>query len=243
MLNEEVLMLNIAVCDDVAEVAGLVGDIIKEISLQWEKKWNVNIYSSGEELLKEIEKMDVVFLDIEMPGMNGIEIGRTIQNINPQCHIIMQTGETRYANDAFKINAIRYLVKPIDRSDLEEALKEVEERKPGNVCIEVFRNRVRYEIREREICFVKAMGSYCQIHSGDRVFRKDSSMNEMQKLLDGKLFFRIHREYIVNMKKISDITGKEIMVGEHKLPVSARNMKSFEKAFIEFDLKYGRSVL
>lgn len=231
-------MLNIAVCDDVAIVADGITKMIKEIGLKWEKDWSIKTYYCGEELLKNVENIDAVFLDVLMPGMDGINVGRNIHNINPDCRIVMVTGDIGYVNEAFKIRAFRYLSKPIVQYQVEEALESIEAANVGNKLIEVYNNRNAYKIREKDIYFVKTMGGYCEIYAKNIIFRKEASLNEIENMLEKKIFFRVHREYLVNMGKIDERRKREVMIGERKIPVSFRREKSFEHAYMEFDLYY-----
>lgn len=231
--------MRIAICDDVDVAAIILKNIISDIAFEWNKDWIIDVFDSGEKLLEKIRLYDVVFLDVEMPGMNGIEVGEKIQELNPDCRIVMQTGELKYANDAFKIKAMRYLTKPIKQYDVREALNSIEEQNVGAKSIEAFCNRIQYDIAQKDIMFVKSINGYCEIYTDTMVLRKDVSMDKMESLLDSRLFFRIHRENIINLDMIKQYKDGVIDIGNQTFAVARRKKKDFEKVYREYDLKYG----
>lgn len=164
-------------------------------------------------------KFDVAFLDISMPNMSGLELANTILSINPNCFIIFQTAYEEYALEAFKSGGMDYLLKPISSDDIKNALKKIEKYIVQN---EVSKKLVAkrgsriYLIDIDDIYYIKADLDevIIKIKDADAYLRK--KIGDMQTLLEGKNFFRVHRSYIVNVDKIKSMQSVE----QSKLEIS-----------------------
>ena len=227
----------IGICDDQEIAANLLKDhvvsILKEMGVVG---WRVETYHSPITLLKHIESMDILFLDIEMPDMDGIEAGGKIQETNPDCKIIMSTSRTDRYKDAFKINASRFVTKPFVRDEIKEALSSCLKMTLGENTIDVFQNRISHKVKEKSITYIRAFNGYVEVFTANQVFRKDVSLDELEKELDEKIFFRIHRQYLINMQHISSYDNKAVEIGDMSIPISRRRYSDFVKAFMDLDL-------
>lgn len=165
-------------------------------------------------------KFDVAFLDISMPNMSGIELANKILEINPKTFVVFQTAFSEYALDAYKTGGMGYLLKPVDVSELKEILKKaqtyigssvIEERK-----IIAKRGDKLYLIDLDDIYYIRADLDevIIRIKETDAYVRK--KIGELEKLLSGKNFFRVHRSYIVNVDKIKSMQSIE----QSKLQIS-----------------------
>lgn len=228
----------IAICDDQVECAKSLSDIVTDICLRHNIEIRIKTFENGSELLKDLEGCLVAFLDIDMPLMDGIELGKRITEINFNCKLIMATGKTERYKDAFKIQAHRFVTKPFDITEIEEALITCIINRIQNEKVSVYKNRVLYELRQSEIYYLMAYNSYVEVKTADDIFRKDSSLDSFSKELDNRLFVRIHKAYVINLQWVKEIRKNSVLVGREELPVSRRCKKEFEQKYIEFDLRY-----
>lgn len=196
-------------------------------------------YSDGLELLKNIKKLnpDVIFLDINMPQLDGFEVLELLGDEAPT--IIFVTAYDEFAVKAFEANALDYLLKPVNPERLK---KSVEKLKSQNKALaqnykkiikdhkENFNiNRVLVKDRSNvhvisimEILWFEAQDDYVAIHTKDNVFLKLDRLSNFEKSLDGRIFKRIHRSYIVNMDYVQRIENQKWVVlnSGRKLPIS-----------------------
>lgn len=233
--------LKIGICDDEPLVLQSLKRKIEECIEKNGWLADVLTFRSGVDLLERISELDIIFLDIEMPDLDGIETGRQILNLNKKCKIIMASGRVDKFKEAFKINAFRFITKPFNIVEIEEALQAIWNLYIGTEKIEVYENRIPYSICHRDISFIISYGSFSEFIMGSKRFRKDISLSELEKLLDKNLFFRPNRQYMVNMLQIVEVENEIIKLKEKNIKISRRKKKSFEMAFMDFDLKYGRS--
>lgn len=231
-------MLQIAICDDVVEQTLLLQKYICEYCETQKTGYKLHIYTSGIQLLCDVEKLDIIFLDIEMPGLDGIETGRQIRKKNASCRIIMATCMVERMKEAFFIEAFRFIVKPFEQREVEEALDACMKKILGSSSILLYYNRNTCEVHQSEIQYIITYDSYCEYKVKDKILRSETSLRELENQLDERLFFRVHRKYIVNMAQILTYKDGCIQMKDINLPVSRRRKKDFEQAYMEFDLKY-----
>lgn len=230
--------LVIGICDDQKEIIIDLKKLIEAYLSAQNCSFELYMFVNGEDLLGQIDKINVVFLDIEMPGMDGIELGKKIKQINPECRIIMATGRVDRFKDAFRIHAERFITKPFDRTEVEEALCAVVEQNLGEKTIELYFMRNLYKICQHDIWYIIAYNGYTEFVVGDKVFRKEASLNEVEGILDERIFFRISRKYMINMQWIQSYSEGTIRIEGKGFEVSRRKRKDFEQKYIEFDLRY-----
>jgi two-component system LytT family response regulator len=175
---------------------------------------------SGKQALElfEKEKPDVVFLDVEMPDMDGIECAKAIGDISPETPIIFATAHENYMADAFKVYAFDYLVKPFDVDRAVATLNKIKQsaqnaQDPG-MGLNAINNLGKLIVRHREgISFVNTKdivlaqredGATVIYTLNDRITTSEP-LGELEKRLDPGVFFRSHKSYIINLKKISKV--------------------------------------
>ncbi len=228
-----------AVCDDERDIVELLAQTVDDILKETQKKYEIRRFCSGKELLEQVRDIQLVFLDIEMPEIDGIDTGSKIREINPDCTIIMATGREDCYKEAFKINAFRFVTKPFDKKEISEAIQAFLDSFRGENTVEAFYNRKLYKIKEKNILYISAMDSYSEIVVSNRVLRTNESMANLEKNLDPSLFFRIHKQYIINMSFIEKIRNGYVIINGKKFNVSRRKKTEFEAKYLEHQMKYG----
>ena len=229
----------IGICDDQPEIVdklkGVVRRVMNELVCE---DCMLLAYTSPAKLLEEIEKINILLLDIEMDEMDGIEVGRRVKSKNPECKIIIATSRIERYKEGYFIDALRFITKPFSYDELREALSAAIEDKPGEAEIEAYRDRVSFNIKEKDISIIRAYNGYVEIMAGNSVFRKDISLNSLEKQLDNRIFFRVNRQYLVNFRYISSYSKNKAVVDKKTFVISIRRQKEFLKKFTEYDLRY-----
>ncbi|MDD3410908.1 MAG: LytTR family DNA-binding domain-containing protein [Eubacteriales bacterium] len=181
----------------------------------------------GEEAVRLVEKLKphVVFLDVEMPGMTGVECARQIQDTDPSIVIIFATAHDAYMSDAFEVYAFDYLVKPFKVERMMQTLERVRERlkqlkpaeEPGKSVLAAKRTvdgRLMLHHREgitfidlQDILLVQREDRATVLYTTeDGRYVTSDSLAEMEERLPADVFFRCHKSYIINLNQIKDIT-------------------------------------
>ena len=230
--------MKIGICDDepiiVKALIRLIERSIEKINI----KVDIIPFLSGSSLIDRAQELDVLFLDIEMPELDGFEVGKQIKNKNPHCKIIIATGCAERFKESFKINTFRFVTKPFEQCEIDEAIEAVVKLTVGATGILLYDNRIQYIFQQKNIVFFKAFNSYTEAFIDGKSFRRDLSLNEIENLLDERLFFRVHKQYIVNMIHIKTYKNCEIHIYDLTIPVSRRKKKEFEKKYMEYNVCY-----
>lgn len=182
---------------------------------------DITAFDNPIEALKEITKtkFDAVFLDISMPNITGLELADSIMQIEPKTFIIFQTAHEEFALEAFKNGGIGYLVKPIELNDVKNILDKIKSFKvttDESKKILGKRGDKLYLIDISDIYYIKADLDevIVKIKDADAYVRR--KIGDLETLLSGKNFFRVHRSYIVNVDKIKSMRSVE----QSKLEIS-----------------------
>lgn len=235
--------LNCIVIDDEPLALGLIESYVKKtpfLNL-------VGSYSSAVEASQVLSSNppDLMFLDIQMPEMNGLEFSKLIDG---KTKVIFTTAFQQYAVDGFKVNALDYLLKPISYTDfLQSANKALnwfkltangangettEDNDDEKKSIFIKTDYKLVQIELDKILYVEGMKDYVKIHMEDQQFPILSlmSMKALESALPAKRFMRVHRSYIVQASKIKEVERNRIVFGKTYIPVS----DSYKDAFQEF---------
>ena len=182
--------------------------------------------------LLNIHQIDLLFLDIQMPKMNGLDFLKTIQN--PPI-VILTTAFPTYALEGFQLNALDYLLKPItfDRFlksankaksyfDLIAKAENVNAPKENDIidhCFIKCGNKLE-KIFFDDILYAEGMQNYVTIHTKKGKYMTLLSLKNLEENLDDRLFIRVHKSYIISINKIEAIESNEIFIQSHKVPIS-----------------------
>ena len=151
---------------------------------------------------------DVVFLDVEMPGLSGVDAAALVRERRDPPAVVFVTAHDRYAVDAFAVEAFDYLVKPVDPERLARAVERLRERTSENalpvVKIPVVSAGGTELLDFDQVHFVQADGDYSRVHTYDRSYLCTASLGELEERL-GPRFARIHRSHLVNLGKVAGV--------------------------------------
>ena len=195
------------------------------------------VFSSAKDAWEIIETgaADLVFLDIQMPGLTGIELIRTLQK---KPAIILTTAYSEYALEGYELDVADYLLKPISFDRFAKAVNKVAgrlEKQVGSIStglspagenetttrdfIFVKSGYKSVKVNIRDILYVEGMKEYVVIHTKDKKFTKLDRMKNMENFLKGKGFIRVHKSYIVSVKNIDAVFGNTIEINQKQLPL------------------------
>ena len=218
------------ICDDDEVVHETVENYLKEYAQSKSIQISVISYYSSDELLEKKDYLNMLFLDIEMPGKDGIELGHILKEKGVDYKIVMLSGMVDRYKEAFKINAFRFVSKPISKKELFLAIDDVMELMEGTETLIAYKDGNSYSIKQKDIVYIEAVSSGIIACVGNTEFTIYKPLSELMDELNGKLFFRSHRSYIVNIHKIQEIYGQKALL-------SRRERKALVQAYVEYDIK------
>lgn len=169
------------------------------------------------------EKIDVLFLDINMPKLSGISFVRSLK-VPPS--IVFITAYPEYAVDGFEVDAVDYLLKPVSFERFRTAVNRLLERLTVNSEPEnrkhlmVRANKKNYPINFDELLYLEAQGDYVRFVTAEKSLMVHGTLKEFISQLPAKLFCRIHKSYVISLSKVVYTEGNQVKIGEYKLRVS-----------------------
>ncbi|MEF3191061.1 MAG: LytTR family DNA-binding domain-containing protein [Campylobacterales bacterium] len=176
------------------------------------------------------ENFDAAFLDIEMPGMGGVELAHQLLAIQPDLFLIFQTAYRDYALDAFAVGAVDYLLKPAEASEVDRALHRVSlyRKEPTSVQLMIKDVEGYLPVKAEEIVYVQADLDDVIIRTVKALYNYPATMTRMQKLLEPHGFIRIHRTFLINsqfIKRVVSIGGGRLRFYFHGIGESLESSR------------------
>ncbi|PQA59626.1 LytR/AlgR family response regulator transcription factor [Siphonobacter curvatus] len=175
--------------------------------------------------------VDVLFLDVEMPGLNGLEL---LDQLSYMPSVILTTSKTEYAFDAFQYQVTDYLKKPISLPRFMQAVDKVIDKKtavkapvapkntdPNEIYVKTEGRYIRIEYDN--ILYVENVGDYVKIRTNQGSHIVYATMKNLEEKLNPKFFFRVHRSFIINLSKIVDIEESNLVIADKVIPISRAN--------------------
>ena len=238
--------MRIAYCDD--EQVQL--DYLAQLVAEWSNKSGVACdftgYLSAKELLFENPEripFNLLILDIDMQGMDGMELARDIRKRDKSVPILFLTNRKEYVFEGYEVNALRYLLKPINEEKLTPILSGLvlEAAEEKRYLIETIDGENR-KIALQDILFVEAKGHYVHLHTieGDFSYKKPISELEkeilsLEKGTKASAFVSSHRSFLVNLAHIERVLRTDCLLDDgSKVPISRNSYKAVNEAFISF---------
>ncbi|CEN81318.1 LytR/AlgR family response regulator transcription factor [Paraclostridium sordellii] len=237
-------MLNIVICEDEIEQQEILKDYLEQILNEINIKYEILIFNSGEELFKNYpDNIDIFLLDIQMDGLNGMEVARKIRQIDKkEVEIIFTTSLIEYIQEGYEVRAYRYLLKPIKLEDLKKhiisCIEELTKNKESYIAVNEKNNTCKVKISE--ITYIEIQKREMTIHTINEDYTINSSMSKLENELSKYNFYRCHKSFMVNIDFIKNIKQYiAILDNKEEVPISRYRFKETKSRF----LSYLRSVL
>ncbi len=229
-------MIKVAVCDDETVMCEKIKHMVSSFLDRHKETYTVVCYGNGVRLLLSPADYDLIFLDIQMPGMDGMTVAGKLREKGFDGVLIFVTVAKEYMPDAFSVEAADYLCKPVDRRRLEAALerslKRLKSRDEKSIVIQTV-NWCR-SIRVRDIYYCEVIDRKIYIHTRDGVMDYYGKMRELEKKA-GSWLFKCHRSYLLNLDYLSEYrNGTVILENGEQIPVA----KSCHQALMERMMEY-----
>lgn len=234
--------MNIAICDDDEHCLAEIEKEIAEAFHQGENQYAVARFASGSELLSS-GGHDVVFLDVEMEGIDGIETARRLRERGDNCKLIFLTAHEEYALPAFDVEASGYLLKPVNPEKLSALLHKIagEQQISASHFITVKQGANSVSLNAKDIRYIEVFDRKLFLHTTLMVYDFYEKLERIEKELSGD-FFRCHRSYLVNLAYIKRYDKSSITLSnDETVLISKRKYREFCQRFLEF-LKKGGGV-
>ena len=231
--------MRIAICDDERNIQKLIANKIKKQYREAE----IIPFSSGEELLLSEKQIDILFLDIQMNGKNGMETAKELRKKDKKVIIIFVTAMEDYVFQAFDVGAFHYIVKPIDDEKFADVLcKAVEEwksqsvhiREPEEKYMMINNGGVHRKVIIEDIVYVEVFNRKVVIHKLNDEIEYYGKLSDLEALV-GDNFFRPHRAYLINLKYVEKYNATTIYLEKGTVLMAKKNYPEFVKKYMKYN--------
>ena len=229
--------MKIAVCDDEINFQKVIREQLEVYYGALEVE--IVVFLSGEDLLERLEKQpmefQLIFMDIEMPGLNGIETSTRIREINLSVPIVILTNHTELAMEGYEVNAFRFLDKPLQVEKLSKTLQAFDNLKLLDSKIELQDGERTLLVNWSEIQYIQSENVYINVHLEHTKYLVRRKLSDIQDKMPKQQFYRPHRSYLVNLKFVKSFDGKRIMLENGiEIPLGRGKKSEFKTAMTHY---------
>lgn len=238
-------MVRIGICDDDRQYQGVMESMLEELCGLHRLQAEIEVYTGGAELLEDLDTggcLDLLFLDIEMKGMDGIQTALRIRKENRYMLIVYVSSHEEYLRQLFEAEPFRFLKKPVQQNELEkvviQAMERISSQKQLFYTVQSGRNYIR--LPYQEILFLESSGRKVIIHTDDRAYQYYGKLDEAESALMGGRFIRIHKAYLINMDNTEVFQYDKVALKDGTvLSISEKNRPKVRNLFWEYCGKVG----
>lgn len=229
--------MRIALCEDNELHQELFTSLLNRYASEKSIHFTLNTYNNGMNLLYDMEEgayYDIVFLDIYMEDILGIDIARRLRSDGYRGSIIFLTASPDFALESYDVDADGYLLKPIDYSKFKNVLENVMKDAPP-CTYQICQRSSVVKLLYYEIMYIESQNTKCIIHAtSGEVYTVYKTLNSVEKELDDQRFIRCHQSFLVNMDHVKQIDKQFMLQNGEIIPIRQRGIKPAREAFLEY---------
>jgi DNA-binding LytR/AlgR family response regulator len=230
-------MIRIAIVEDERRERAHLRDCLAYIAEKEQLEFDIVEFGSGEEFLGGYQPVyDIVLMDIELPGINGMETAKALRRLDSFVLLVFVTNMVQYAVSGYEVDALNYILKPVNRFDfalkMNKAISRTAKRTEKSVQIRAGKDL--YMLPVAAIRYLEVDGHYIVYHTTEGDYSEYITLKEAEKKLNKPYFVRCNRCYLVNLKYVSAVRDDVVQVGRDELLISRPQKKAFLNALAVF---------
>lgn len=240
------MRLYIAICDDNESDLDALFSHLTSVCNELGITHQIDVFTDGSDFLASpyLKEYNMVFLDIYLKDLNGVDVVRDARTeISKTCHFVFTTISREHAIEAFNLNALHYLTKPLTQTQVKEAVERCiriySDEDPK--VLEIKTGRKRIPIPMDSIVYIEVSNTLCTIHTEHGDYQTYSSLNTLFGLLDKALFIRAQKSFVVNMRFIDSFFYDHVVLRDGtEISLSRNNCAELKKQYQDFLFRYVR---
>lgn len=230
-------MIRVAIVDDESSERKTLCTFYEQLQREIQEEFKVTEYNSGEALLNRYEgNFDLICLDIDMTGKDGINIAREIRKTDSEVLIIFITNMAQMAIKGYEVRALDFIVKPVNyysfAMKIKNAVNMIRIKQSRNIVISTPNGMQK--ISTDDLWFAEVSGHYLFFHTKIGVFRQKASLKELEERLEGLSFKRCNNCYLVNLRYVDCVNKDDLSIGGEWLKISRPRKKDFLQALANY---------
>ena len=230
--------MKIAICDDEQVIRDEIAGMLNEYFLSNNMSCTIDKFATGESYVQVHSDYDLVFMDYQLTDGNGIDFARRVREENESIFIVFSTSFQEHVFESFSLDTFRYLVKPISKDAVFQAMDAFVKLYQTNRKIIIVSLDKSFYVNADEVMYIEADKKYTTVRTTSGAHRSYYGISKYEADINNSHFFRTHRSYIVNMKYISEIERKMItLTNGEKIVISPKSYDAFIRSYMSY-LKY-----
>lgn len=229
--------MRVAIVDDEVDMRQQLSEYVRHFSDEVDIALDVVCFPSGDTLLEDYKGIyDIIILDIDMPGTNGMDTARAIREVDDQVTLIFVTNIAQYAINGYEVDAVDYIIKPIGYYDFSmkfhRTISKAAQRQEKVVYIDTQEGRRRLKVND--IQYVEVLSHYLFFHLEDNSYKARGSMQNVEGELEQYGFVRIHRSYMINIRFVEKLLSKEVTVAGQVFNVGRTYRENLKNQYLKY---------
>lgn len=236
-------MLHIAIVEDDKTYAAQLKAYLAQYESETGHKMTVTIFPDGEDIVTDYSaEFDIILMDVEMTFLDGMKAAEKIREMDTEVVIIFITNMPQYAIQGYKVDALDYVLKPISyfafSQRMDRALTRVKRKEKQYITVHQKGGKRKLDVSK--ICYVEVQDHFLIYHLMDGEVMGKGAIKDAEDVLDGNLFFRCNRCYLVNLEYVEDFHGSDVTVAGDVIQVSRSRKKAFLDALNNYMNEAGK---
>lgn len=229
--------MKIAIVEDIIQHRETLKNYLERYEQEMGVCFDVHVFSNGLDFLDSYKNaFDIIFMDIDMPHINGIETAKRLREIDRHACLVFVTELSQFAINGYEVDAFDFIVKPVDyekfHSRLTRAIATVNKNNLGKLCIKN-KNEIRV-VQISDIYYVENIDHKIVYHLVDGDIETWESLSKVEKMLPSKHFARCSTSYLVNLSHVISVKGNTVTLPKTTLPITRLKKKEFMDKFMQF---------
>lgn len=230
-------MTRIAIVEDEAAVREQLAGYVQRYTRQYGTQFEVTMFTDGVEILEDYRPVyDIIFLDVEMQHLDGMETARRIRELDSDVLLIFITNMAQYAIKGYAVGALDYVLKPVPyfafSKQLQKAVNQLAKRTRHYLAVPVDGGMRRLDAAT--IYYIESEGHRVHFYTEDGDFSAPGALKALEEKLTGRLFARCNSGYLVNLAQVSGVQQNTVQVGPHELQISRPKRRAFLAALADY---------
>lgn len=229
------MSISILICDDLPEERTNLSRMLRAYESAHGPELDLETAADGSEMLAlwKPNRWDLIFLDIYMPQIDGVEAARRLRKVDSRCEIVFATTSREHGMEGYELHAMDYLTKPFAQQDVDSVMDWfLQQRDEKHRELLVRTQEGEETVRAQEIRYIESRGHTCVIHTPDRRISIRGSIDELAADLDSA-FFRCHKSFLLNFAHVAEIENNAFrMDSGESVPISAANLSRSKTALL-----------
>lgn len=231
------VLIRIAIVEDEPTERDRIKVYLEEIAQEDQTQFDIEQYSSGMAfVMRGMKDYDLLLMDIDMPNLNGIETAKALRKVDQSATLIFVTNMAQYAISGYEVNAVDFILKPVNRYSFAIKIKRAISRtaKKNDNAIQIKMDGTIFLVHMYQIMYLEVDGHYVIFHTTQGDYKEYTTLKLAQKRINSSHFVQCNQSFLINMKYIESVSRESVTVGGTIIYISRKMKTEFMNAVLDF---------